>query len=223
MLSEPTVNERTGHVSYGKDENSFVRFYKYLDKGKLKDFIEIIAPGDTRSEMRREVQELDKKRWPNAYHEYITGEASKEGGYPLNQWAEMDEALIRLYNYQRIYTVEQLAEVADVNLDNLGPGARALRTKAITFVGIMQKTKEPMELAGKLDAANERIVQQEKQIADQKSRIDVLEAMFTKLQTANEKPAGVPETGAEIQTEGPSPTETIPSGHRAPENKNKNK
>lgn len=60
MLAEPTVTN--GHVSHGSDASAYVRFYKYSDKGRECDFVEIIFPGDARTEMRREVQDTDKMR-----------------------------------------------------------------------------------------------------------------------------------------------------------------
>ena len=161
MLAEPTV--KNGHVSHGNDSSAYVRFYKYNEKGREKDFVEIIFPGDSRSEMRRQVQNLDKMRWPQQWQAYLAGEESKAGGFPLEQWSAVDEGMIRDLNHKRIYTVEQLASVADGNLANIGMGARDLVAKAKAFVDVMKDTEAVTKYASQYEAVSEenRLLQEQ--------------------------------------------------------------
>ena len=166
MFSEPTVNN--GHVSHGSDASAYVRFYKYSDKGKESDFIEIIFPGDSRTEMRRKVQDQDKVRWPQHGAAYEAGEQSKAAGYPLEQWGSVDEAVIRDLNHKRIYTVEQLASVSDAHLPNLGLGARELVAKAKAFVDVMKDTDAVSKYAAQFEtmkAENDLLREQNSSLA----------------------------------------------------------
>lgn len=173
MLAEPTV--MNGHVSHGSDASAYVRFYKYSDKGRESDFVEIIFPGDARTEMRRKVQDSDKMRWPGHWAAYQAGEQSKAAGRPLEQWPQVDEAMIRELNHKRIYTVEQLASVTDGNLSNIGMGARELVAKAKAFVEAMEKTDAAQKYAAQYEqikAENDVLQEQNRELA---SRLQALE------------------------------------------------
>lgn len=173
MFAEPTV--KNGHVSHGSDASAYVRFYKYSDKGVESDFVEIIFPGDSRTEMRREVKDSDKVRWPAAWASYEAGEQSKATGYPLEQWRGVDEAMIRELNHKRIYTVEQLASVSDSNLANIGMGARELVAKAKAFIEVMKDTEAATRYAAQFEqmkSENDLLQEQNRELA---SRLQALE------------------------------------------------
>lgn len=173
MFAEPTVHN--GHVSHGSDASAYVRFYRYSDKGKESDFVEIIFPGDTRTEMRRKVQDSDKVRWPNHWKAYQDGEQSKATGFPLEQWPQVDQAMIRELNHKHIYTVEQLASVSDTNLANIGLGARELVAKAKAFVDVMKDTDAATKYAAQFEqvkAENDLLQEQNRDLA---SRLQALE------------------------------------------------
>lgn len=173
MLADPTV--RNGHVSHGSDASAYVRFYKYNEKGKQQDFVEIIFPGDARTEMRRKVQETDMVRWPGQWQAYQNGEQSKANGVPLEQWAGVDEGMVRDLNHKHIYTVEQLASVADGNLGNLGLGARALVDKAKAFLEVKKDTDAVAKYAAQyneISEENKMLQEQNRQLA---ARLQALE------------------------------------------------
>jgi hypothetical protein len=173
MFAEPTVHN--GHVSHGSDASAYVRFYRYSDKGKESDFVEIIFPGDTRTEMRRKVQDSDKVRWPNHWKSYQDGEQSKATGFPLEQWPQVDQAMIRELNHKHIYTVEQLASVSDTNLANIGLGARELVAKAKAFIDVMKDTDAAARYAGQFEqmkAENDLLQEKNREMA---SRLQALE------------------------------------------------
>lgn len=135
MFAETTV-ERGGHVKHGNDDSAYVRFYKRSEKNVQKDFVEIIFAGDMRTIIDRQVKEDDKQRWPRQWQAYEAGEAFKVDGFPLEQWPEVDTAVVRDLNSKRIFTVDQLASVTDQNLSNIGLGARELVAKAKAFVQV---------------------------------------------------------------------------------------
>ena len=181
MLAETTV--QGGHVSHGNDRGSYVRFYKYVERGQLSesimDFVEIITPGDTKSEMRRQVQDSDKVRWPEAWAAYQAGEQSKITGYPLEQWPGVDEGMIRDWNHKRIYTVEQLAGLSDSSIESLGFGTRTYVAKAKAFLDVMAKTGDATKYAAQFEsikAENELLQEENRKLA---SRLQALEDRLT--------------------------------------------
>ena len=103
------------------------------------------------------------------------GEEFKAEGYPLENWQAMDQGMVREYNHKRVYTVEQFANMAESNLDNLGLGARTLHTKAKAFLAAHKDTK----VAEKYAAQNEELKKQMEILAksnkDMKDRLDSLE------------------------------------------------
>lgn len=159
----------TQQVASNADASAYVRFYKYMSEHGEQDFVEIIFPGDSRTEMRRKVQESDKVRWPGHWRAYQDGEQSKAEGRPLEQWAAIDAAVVRELNHKHIYTVEQLAAVADSNLSNIGLGARDLVAKAKAFIDVSKETEQAEKYAAKYEeikAVNEFLSKQNKDLSD---------------------------------------------------------
>lgn len=173
MLAETTVNR--GHVSHGDPSKNQVRFYKFRYKGKMEDFVEIISPGDSRSEMRRRVQEHDKTDYPAHWKAFQKGIELRAEGYPLENWIEIDPAMLRELNHSHLYTVESIANLSDANIANLGMGMRELNKKALAFVSINDKTKDAVHYAGLYEKSKERIEFLEKDNESLKERLNVLE------------------------------------------------
>jgi len=98
-------------------------------------YVEIIAPGNDKERINRRVKEEDKKRWPNEWRAFEEGrEAPDFDGLPVTEWPQVDRAIARTLHESNIFTVEQLAEVPDVNLQALGMGMMNLRNKARKWV-----------------------------------------------------------------------------------------
>ena len=57
-------------------------------------------------------------------------------GTPLKQWPRADRGLVATLAALNIHSVEQLAEISDGNLQNIGIGARELREQAKAFLAL---------------------------------------------------------------------------------------
>jgi hypothetical protein len=68
-----------------------------------------------------------------------------------------------------VHTVEQLANVADGNLTNLGMGARDLREKAIAFLKSAEGSAGVLAVQGQLNEAMKQIEALKNQLAGFKS------------------------------------------------------
>lgn len=123
-------------------DNSVPRFYKRpvqnnfrsAAEGKpvfdMKDYVEIIVPGLQRSTVDRQVQEVDKERWPDQWDRYLKNEETPAEGTPITEWAAVTAAQALELKHRNVRTVEELASVSDNALQNLGIGAMVLRDKA---------------------------------------------------------------------------------------------
>lgn len=157
--------------SAGDKDNAFPRFYPKSKKLEFRSqqegqpvfetrhYVEIITPGDTRSIPNREVTDADKARWPREWAAYVENRELTPEGTPLEQWPLIDVGQIDHLKVFRIRSVEQLSQVSDNQLLNLGMGARSLRDKAIAWLaqargssGIAQIVAERDRLKSKVDA-----------------------------------------------------------------------
>jgi hypothetical protein len=95
-----------------------------------KEMIRIITPGDTKSVIEAVVKMEHKLQYAREYEAFQKGMAAPIEGTPLEEWPPMTPATVANLKAANIHTVEQLAEVHDGLLANLGMGGRTLRDKA---------------------------------------------------------------------------------------------
>ena len=136
---------------------------------KAVPYVEIIAPGNDKEKINRRVKEEDKRRWPEQWKNFVEGrEAPEFDGMPISQWPMADVHLERTLRESNIFTVEQLANVADVDLQMLGPGMTQLKNKAIKWV----KNKEGQN--EELQAAKEKIKELEASAGEGDKKVELV-------------------------------------------------
>lgn len=126
-----------------------------------REFVKILIPGDRRAMVVEPVNDDHKARWPSEYAAFKAGQEAPIEGTPLTEWAvsSMNKARAEELAYFNIKTVEQLAQVNDNQLQNLGMGARELRERAKTWLEIAQNGSAPIEkLISGLEQAQRDIV-----------------------------------------------------------------
>lgn len=117
---------------------------------KRVPYVEIISPGNDKEKMNRAVKEEDKQRWPEQWKNFVEGREEPDfDGMPISEWTMSDVHLERTLRESNIFTVEQLAEVADVNIQMLGMGMMALKNKAREWVKNKSGQSEELENAKK--------------------------------------------------------------------------
>jgi beta-N-acetylglucosaminidase len=87
----------------------------------------------------------------------------------------MDEGTVREYNHHKIFTVEQLANLKETSLDNLGLGARTLHTKAKAFVAANKDSKVAEKYAAQNEALTKQVEDLSKIVKEQSLKLDALE------------------------------------------------
>lgn len=171
------------------DQNNFVSEQEGRPCYDTVLYAEVITPGSNESapevEIRRtfckeykhdgEGRFVRNSRYYSRYAEQVKAYDNKNGehavdGMPIEKWPLVDVGVAQTLRSRNVYTVEQLAEVADSALHNLGTGGRTLRDQAKAYVTarqfgvpIAQQTAENTELkteVERLKAENDALKQQ---------------------------------------------------------------
>lgn len=167
------------------DERLFVQFYMGTvqdfettkEKGRpvFKDaeFIRIQQPGNLLSRIERPVRlPQDRERFPRQYQAFKAGSAEQIHGTPLSEWPLVTRAQVEEFKYYKVYTVEQLAEVAD-NVAQTFMGAQQLKQKAKDWLAAAGNNSE-------LNALRDQNNELKLQVEELKSAIADLSAQMKK-------------------------------------------
>ena len=124
-----------------------------------REMVEIIIPGDRNTRATEIVNDEHKKRWPMEYAGFKRGEEVPVEGTPLRDWpAAEHRAREGELAYFNILTVEQLSQVNDSQLQNLGMGARRERDAALKFLEVAEKGTGPlMRLLDRAERAEQEV------------------------------------------------------------------
>lgn len=165
--------------------NNYVKFYQSwvrnnfqsdkqgIEVGEFHDFILIVSPGNDKTEVRRKVTDVDKYDYPIAWARYQEGKENQLTGTPVEMLPGIAQGLVDSLKSQYILTIEQLANISDGNIKNIGIGGHALREKAKAYlekssVDMLGLKKELEETKANLDAANDIIRELQTTLASRK-------------------------------------------------------
>lgn len=164
------------HVQHGTDAGLYVEFYMEAIKDEEvsekegrpifidREFIKIIPVGDKNTVVCRPVRKTwegdvppDNERWPRQYAAFKNQQVQPVEGMPLDQWPPLTKSQVMMMKSANVHTVEQLCEVSDQNLGNLGMGARALRDKAKAYIENAGKNAISMAAQSKIDYLEKQV------------------------------------------------------------------
>lgn len=140
-----------------------------------REFVKIIPIGDTKTVQCKEVTDLEKQRFPEEYANFKRGAEMAFKGTPLTQWPPMRPAQIKLFNHFNVYTVEHVAELDDIRINQIGPGTREWVEKARAFLVQSRDTADSQRYAAenlRLKTEVERLNEQLQMLADKVSNMD---------------------------------------------------
>jgi hypothetical protein len=158
----------SGFVPQGSDGALWVQFKIVQEKmGFLSEqegrpifkgfeYIEIHLP-EGKSVISRRVKEEDKKRFPAQYQAFLLNKAQVPTGTPLESWPAIEESRVFELKALKIFTVEQVAEASDLTLQVMGPDARTLREKAISFLSIRARAESASAMEAENNALKARL------------------------------------------------------------------
>ncbi len=97
-------------------------------------WVEIIIPGNNRDIVDRPVTDDDKNRFPMQWANFQNQREEPLEGTPIKEAPWLGRAQVAMLEHLNILTVENLAGIGDVEIQNLGPGGRDLVAKAKNWI-----------------------------------------------------------------------------------------
>jgi hypothetical protein len=185
-------NDQPGPMEPG-DERLFVKFYlgsvrneeKSLAEGRpvfdAVPFVKIMVPGDKNTIIDTFVDANYKRRFARQWNNFQQSIAQDISGTPLRDWAAITRSQAEELNHMNIFTVEQLATLADVYGAKI-MGFNDLRRKAQTY---LDQAKDSA-FAQKMATENQEL---KNQIAANQTEIKRLSDLFEQMQAAQKFPA----------------------------------
>lgn len=196
MPFEVSIEEQADNahnVTFGDDRLGVLFYVKTVEDSertlaegrkcfKEKEYVKIMVPGDRHNVVDRPVQRTgilptdDIMRFPKQWARFQNQQKQEaHDGMPLTLWPQMPQSLAEELKFINIFTVEQLAELADVYTAKLPQGYK-WKQKAAQFVAVLHDQQSLNKLEMELAERDNRIEALEKAIADQAARIEELAA-----------------------------------------------
>ena len=149
---------------------------------KNVEMVLILFAGSNNQSIRRKVLPHDQQVYAQQYAAFKKGSTKQVDGTALTEWPAIDRATAESLKIANIFSVEQLANLSDGDLMNLGMGADKWRQKAIDWLNISQGNADQMAMQEKL--------------RDMQDQLEQMRAENAKLHMANENHRRVNEIAA---------------------------
>jgi len=172
-----TTDQAFSENQYSQQERLFVQFYihpkqsssKTLEAGRpiFEDtaYVRIITPGDKDNIIERPARLEDKRRFAQQYAAFKEGKEMQQTGTPLKMWPILSPAQVAELAYFKVFTVEQLSEISDVNLMGF-MGGQTLKQKAAAFIEAAKSTAPLVAMQVELKSRDDTIAVMQQQIAE---------------------------------------------------------
>ena len=110
-------------------------------------YLEIVSPGQRHSIVVRKIEEDDKNKYKKHWDAYEKKEQLRSEGTALRDWTGVEPEMVAQLEYMSIFTVEDLSNVSDGNLGNIGMGANKLKNAAKLFISGKDKNDVTLQKA----------------------------------------------------------------------------
>lgn len=138
-------------------------------------YVKIITPGNDKEIINRRVKDDDKKRWPKQWAAFQANKKIEYDGTPIEQWPQVSAAQAATLKAMNVFTVEQLAEIADQNVGRIGMGMMDLKNKAKAYLEWQAGESSVQKYAQQNRRLKERVDQLEEQIAALEEKLKLSE------------------------------------------------
>lgn len=146
------------------------------------DYVQIFVPGDSTTVIDTPVRDDHKRRFPLQWAHYQNrhGTDAREVGTPLDKWPRITPAQAEELRALKFYTVENVANASDANLQRIGMIAGmspfAFREAAMRFLRVAKDDAAVAQATEAAKAAEERTRALEETIAAQQKALEELQA-----------------------------------------------
>lgn len=145
---------------------------------KMVEYIRI-SGGDLRNLPDKPAHEGHRRAYPREYAAFKAGTSQDSAsGTLLSAWGGVSPERVEELRFFRIHTVEQLAEVPDGQLNQMGLHTRKERERARDYIKTAKGNAPVMQLRSELESRDARIAELERR----------LELMLTQQRPAEEAP-----------------------------------
>lgn len=134
---------------------------------RMVDFVKMIKRGGNGQSVSEPIAwvRTNQNLWPTvepAYEAWRKGQSLQQSGTGLAMWPPMTPAIMKRLEAVHIYTVEELAALADSDMQALGIGIREMRDRARAWV---DAEKGRGAIAAELEARDRQIAELKAQMA----------------------------------------------------------
>ena len=148
------------------------------------EMVEILVPGDRKTEWFGRVTQVHKERWPRYYAAFKENMDAPSDGTPLEQLPGVTRSQVEELRFMKVRTIEALAGLPDDLLMKVAPmSGRPLREKAQRWLEALVVDAPTERLAAENRAKDEKIALLEEQMADLKKALDKLTVQLTEKST----------------------------------------
>lgn len=135
------------------------------------DFIRIHTPGNQLNVIDRPVESEDKKRFPIQWARYSNSKEEGEIGTPVSQWPIITASRAEELRAVKFFTVEQIANCSDQQIQALGMDGSALREKAKRFLAISKGDADASKAEEELKKRDEVIASMAERMAELEKKL----------------------------------------------------
>jgi hypothetical protein len=140
-----------------------------------KEYVRIMVPGDKSSIIERPVRlgdlpNMDNHKFGTEYATFKRGAEQGLIGTPLAEWPLMSRSQVKELEYFNVRTVEQLAGMADSNVQNF-VGVANLRDQAKRFLDQAKEGAPLAQMQAELNQRDERLSAQDAAIAEMRREL----------------------------------------------------
>lgn len=185
LQSNPFAEQEETYGSPDDDKKLHVRFYLHpveqtaesIKVGRRvfadTEYIEIMIPGDKQTVIRRQVFDLDRRRFPQQYARFKQGLADQTIGTPLSELPFLSASKVKEYEFFNIRTVEQLVATADGSKAGQSMmGFHQDKQRAEAFMAAASGNAPINELRAKIDERDSVIETMQRQLEEMNAKLE---------------------------------------------------
>lgn len=172
--NNPGSREPQNYVKFYRQwvRNNFKSAEEGREVGEERDFVLIISPGQSKTEVRRQANDNDKSTYRGEWLAYLEGKENQQTGTPIELLPGLPNGMGDALKSMYVMTIEQAAGLSDLAAQKLGMGAADIRRKAQEFMA----GGNGGELKAKLAEAELTITTLRTTVAALEAKIEALES-----------------------------------------------
>ena len=117
------------------------------------------------------MRDEDKREYREQWAQYQEGVDQRQTGTPLEMLPGIPVGMSRACNAQYVYTIEQMAQLSDIGVQNIGMGAMDLREKCKAWIA--DKSRIEVKMQEELRAKDEEIAELRKRLDEIEKRAPI--------------------------------------------------